>query len=162
MERPFQRHHGGHRATINNHESKGPSSAPSTKVVPFTERIKHFTWAWFTLPMSTGGIALLLRSTSYSFVGLVAIGKVIYIFDIVLFLLLVVGITTRFILAPGSLQKSLTHPTESLFFPTAWLALVNIVGIPVDTLFHSQDLLLTMDSSSTAHRCMVSLHRTHG
>lgn len=76
--------------------------------------------------MSTGGIALLLHSTPHRFPGLTTIGKVVFVFDIVVFLCIVAGITTRFTLAPGSLQKSMLHPTEALFFPTAWLALVNI------------------------------------
>lgn len=78
-----------------------------------------FTWAWFTFPMSTGGIALLLASTPHRFPGLTTIGKVVFIFDLVIFLALIAAITARFIILPGSLQKSLMHPTEALFVPTA-------------------------------------------
>ncbi|CAK1359030.1 Malic acid transport protein [Cercospora beticola] len=102
-------------------------SMATRKSVPFRIRLQHFTWAWFTLPMSTGGIALLLRATPHQFAGLITIGKVVYVFDIVIFLLLCSGIAARFILHPGTLRKSLMHPTEALFFPTFWLAAVNIV-----------------------------------
>ncbi|KAM3422389.1 hypothetical protein BST61_g2743 [Cercospora zeina] len=91
-------------------------------------RLRHFTWAWFTLPMSTGGIALLLHATPHQFHGLYTIGKIVYVFDIVVFLLLCSGITARFVLYPGTLRASLMHPTEALFFPTFWLAAVNIVN----------------------------------
>jgi C4-dicarboxylate transporter/malic acid transport protein len=78
--------------------------------------------------MSTGGFATLLSIQPYTFAGLHTIGVVVYIFDLVLFVALVVGITTRFILYPGSLGKSLKHPSEALFFPTFWLSLPTIIG----------------------------------
>ncbi|EME38619.1 hypothetical protein DOTSEDRAFT_75397 [Dothistroma septosporum NZE10] len=96
--------------------------------VPLRERIKHFTWAWFTLPMSTGGLALLLHDTPNRFPGLETIGKVVYIFDLVIFFCLCAMMATRFIMNPGVLKKSLMHPTESLFFATVFLALVNVIG----------------------------------
>jgi C4-dicarboxylate transporter/malic acid transport protein len=52
----------------------------------------------------------------------------VYIFDLVLFVLLVIGISTRFLMYPGSLSKSLRHPTEALFFPTFWLSLPTLIG----------------------------------
>ena len=91
-------------------------------------RIKHFTWAWFTLTMSTGGIALLLASQPHTFTGLATIGKIVYVFDLVLFVLLCTTITTRFIRFPGTLSSSLEHPTESLFFPTLWLSLADLIS----------------------------------
>ncbi|KXT14424.1 hypothetical protein AC579_8350 [Pseudocercospora musae] len=91
-------------------------------------RLKHFTWAWFTLPMSTGGIALLLKSTPHRFAGLDTIGKIVYIFDLVVFISLCAAMSARFITNPDTLKKSLVHPTEALFFPTFFLALVNVLG----------------------------------
>lgn len=90
-------------------------------------RIEHFTWAWFTLTMSTGGFALLLGSQPHTFRGLLTIGKIVYVFDLVLFVLVCAAITTRFIHFPGTRMKSLTHPTESLFFPTFFLSMASIL-----------------------------------
>lgn len=104
--------------------------------VSLRERISHFTWAWFTLTMSTGGISNLLNAQPHGFTGLVTIGKIIFIFFIVLLLFNLTMITLRFVLNPGALKSSLTHPTESLFFPTMWLSfavlLLNIqaFGVP--------------------------------
>jgi hypothetical protein len=32
--------------------------------LPIRERLRHFTWAWFTMTMATGGIANVLYATS--------------------------------------------------------------------------------------------------
>ena len=92
------------------------------------ERIHHFTWAWFTLTMSTGGIALLLASQAHVFKGLMTIGTIIFIFDLVLFLALCITITIRFLSFPGSFKRSLQNPTEALFFPTAFLSVACIIA----------------------------------
>ena len=100
-------------------------------------RIKHFTWAWFTLTMSTGGIALLLAQQPHTFRGLMTIGKVVFIFDLVLFTLVCTAISIRFIRFPGTFSSSLHHQTEGLFFPTLILSIANIIsgiqeyGVPV-------------------------------
>lgn len=78
--------------------------------------------------MSTGGFALLLDVTPNRFPGLTTIGKVVYIFDLVLFVLLCAAITTRFIFKPGALPRSLKHPQESLFFGTFWLSMPTIIA----------------------------------
>lgn len=78
--------------------------------------------------MSTGGVALLLADTPHRFPGLQTIGKVVYIFDLVLFLLLCAGISQRFIRDPLALRRSLDHPSESLFFPTFFLSIPTIIG----------------------------------
>lgn len=77
--------------------------------------------------MSTGGISLLLSRTPHRFPGLTVLGKIVYIFDLLIFLALSICITTRFVLSPRSLRLSLLHPTEALFFPTFSLALVIIL-----------------------------------
>src|ERR1700733_15279529 len=68
-----------------------------TSQIGFCGRLKHLTWAWFTLTMSTGGLALLLSATPHRFPGLTIIGKIFYILDLVFFVSLVAGITARFI-----------------------------------------------------------------
>ncbi|KAL1633728.1 hypothetical protein SLS58_010949 [Diplodia intermedia] len=93
------------------------------------DRIQHLTWAWFTTTMSTGGLALVLGQTPHRFRGLDTIGKAVFILDLVLFLLLAAGITTRFALGPrGALQASLTDPTEAFFLPTFMLSISTIIS----------------------------------
>lgn len=67
--------------------------------------------------MSTGGIALLLAVNPHKFSGLMTIGTVIFLFDLVLFVMLSTLILARFIIFPGTFTKSVYHSTESLFIP---------------------------------------------
>ncbi|KAI0006545.1 malic acid transport protein [Xylariaceae sp. FL0662B] len=93
-------------------------------------RLEHFTWANYTLPMATGGLSLLLaeKTQGFTFSGLQTIGKVIYVFDLVLFTLVTAAITYRFIKFPGTLKRSITHPTEALFLGTSTLSLASIIS----------------------------------
>ncbi|KAI1125162.1 voltage-dependent anion channel [Nemania abortiva] len=97
---------------------------------PFLARLKHFTWANFTLPMSTGGLALLLadETQGFTFRGLQTIGKVVYVLDLVIFTLVASAITYRFVKFPGTLKKSVVHPTEGLFLGTSTLSLASIIS----------------------------------
>lgn len=40
--------------------------------VGLRDRLKHFTWAWFTSTMSTGGLAIALAETPHRFNGKLA------------------------------------------------------------------------------------------
>ncbi|KAI0406512.1 voltage-dependent anion channel [Xylaria palmicola] len=93
-------------------------------------RLEHFTWANFTLPMATGGLSLLLadETQGFTFRGLQTIGKVVYVLDLAIFALVSAAITYRFARWPGSLKKSIVHPTEGLFLGTATLSLASIIS----------------------------------
>jgi C4-dicarboxylate transporter/malic acid transport protein len=106
-------------------------------------RLSHFTWAWFTCSMSTGGIAVLLKVTPHRFQGLDTIGLVIFIFDLLLFSSICVTITARFILCKGTFVRSLRHPTESLFIPTFFLA-IGIIIVEMTYYAHIGDWLTTV------------------
>ncbi|KAH9892238.1 voltage-dependent anion channel-domain-containing protein [Xylariomycetidae sp. FL2044] len=109
----------------------------------FLSRLEHctwnlpllLTWANFTFPMATGGLALLLseQTQGFPFRGLQTIGKVVYVFDLVLFTTIACAITWYW---PGTLKSSVMHPTEGLFVATALLSVASIItgvaryGIP--------------------------------
>lgn len=76
--------------------------------------------------MATGGIATLLSEQPHTFKGLQTIGKIIYIFDLCLFVTFTAAIITRFRMHRGTFRKAMAHPTESLFIPTFFLSIVNI------------------------------------
>lgn len=100
----------------------------SHRNVSIRERVHHFTWTWFTTVMSTSGIALVISQTPHRFHGLTVIGDIFFILSILLFVLFTAAITTRFILFPKAFISSLSHPTESLFFPAFWISIVSILS----------------------------------
>ena len=102
------------------------------------ERIRHFTWTFFTMTMATGGIANVLyhgkgysendagllvtdpeSSVPFRFRGLEAIGVIFFLLNIVLFIFNTVMISLRFYCHPETFRASILHPTERLFIPAA-------------------------------------------
>lgn len=64
----------------------------------------------------------MLAATPHRFDGLATIGKIFFVFALVLFVAAASIITTRFVLYRHTIHCSFVHPTESLFFPTAILS----------------------------------------
>jgi len=95
--------------------------------VSLRERLRHFTWAWYTLTMSTGGLALLISNQPFQFEGLQDIGLAVYIIDLVFFAFVCSLMSLRFMLH-GGLLDSLRHDREGLFFPTFWLSVATIIS----------------------------------
>ncbi|KAG9194596.1 hypothetical protein G6011_04631 [Alternaria panax] len=121
------------RPPLNAEQGNGSSvtlAEEEQKQKTFLERSIHFTWAWFTLPMSTGGIALLLHPNNqpHTFPGLLNIGRAVYVFEIIFFVAVTCTISFRFARCPRLLKESLIHPSESLFFATSFLSLASIIG----------------------------------
>ncbi|KAK2760321.1 hypothetical protein FQN54_002389 [Arachnomyces sp. PD_36] len=95
-------------------------SDPSWPVkLNWKQRIRHITWAFFTLTMATGGIANVLNNVPFNFRGLETIGVVIFIINIVLYVCIWGLMCLRFYFFPYTFKASFLHPTESLFVPAA-------------------------------------------
>ncbi|KAL2123580.1 hypothetical protein VTJ04DRAFT_4035 [Mycothermus thermophilus] len=111
-----------------NHHPASPKQ-PSTPCppLPLRPRLAHFTWAWYTLSMSTGGLALLIAAQPHTFPGLRQIGTVIYAFNCLLFLCITFALIARFTLHKGTFLASIRHPREGWFAPTFFLALATVV-----------------------------------
>ena len=62
----------------------------------------------------------------FRFAGLDTIGTIVFLFNLIFFLLCLILITMRFCLFPETFKASLLHPTESLFMPGAVVALGTI------------------------------------
>lgn len=104
------------------------SAAPRS--VSLLDRLEHWTWANYTFPMATGGLALLLseQTQAFHFRGLQTIGKVVYVFDLAVFTAVTAALVYRFVKFPGTLRSSVTHPTEGLFLGTSTLSLASIIA----------------------------------
>ncbi|KAI0016311.1 voltage-dependent anion channel [Xylariomycetidae sp. FL0641] len=114
---------GGHG---NDHSGVDPYD-PNRPKLGLRQRMHHFTWAWFTLPMSTGGLALLIHTQPHQFPGLREIGFVVYIINIILFALLTTAMLSRFLFHHGDFYNSLTHEREGFFFPTYFLTIATLI-----------------------------------
>ncbi|KAI0879093.1 voltage-dependent anion channel-domain-containing protein [Hypoxylon argillaceum] len=100
---------------------------PNRPKLGFRQRLHHFTWAWFTWPMSTGGLSLLLYAQPYQFPGLRQIGFAVYITNLVIFTTLLICMITRFCVHRNDLRNSVTHAREGFFLPTFFLAFATII-----------------------------------
>ncbi|PHH71076.1 hypothetical protein CDD80_5537 [Ophiocordyceps camponoti-rufipedis] len=100
---------------------------PDRPRLPLRQRLHHFTWAWYTLSMSTGGLAVLIFAQPHQFMGLRTIGLVVYVINLFIFTTITILLLTRFFLHPGDLTRSLMHPREGFFVPTFFLAVATII-----------------------------------
>lgn len=100
------------------------------------ERIRHYTWTFFTVTMATGGIANVLYTVPLRFRGLDTIGVVFFLLNMLLFLINISMISLRFYTFPETFRASYMHPTERLFLPASVVSfgtiLINIsqYGLP--------------------------------
>ncbi|ODA77008.1 hypothetical protein RJ55_07525 [Drechmeria coniospora] len=93
----------------------------------FKQRLHHFTWAWYTFPMSTGGLSLLIFAQPNQFPGLRSIGLAVYIINIIIFATITSLMLFRFLIHPGDMSASLKHPREGFFFPTFFLSVATLI-----------------------------------
>lgn len=114
-----------HEATAEPHDPH--KKDPNQPFMPFFQRLKHFTWAWFTLTMATGGIATLISIQPHQFPGLITIGAIFYIVNLILFTTLCAMMALRFMKFPGTLKESITHEREALFLGPFFLSIATII-----------------------------------
>lgn len=100
---------------------------PVLQKVSLRQRIHHFTWAWFTLPMSCGGLSLVIYVQPYQFTGLRVIGTIFYSLTLLLFSIVCLAMLCRFLFNHDDLTKSVLHPREGFFFPTFFLAVATLM-----------------------------------
>lgn len=100
---------------------------PAQPYMPFAQRIRHFTWAWYTLTMATGGIATLLSIQPHAFPGLITIGAIFYVLNLFLFFGISATMVLRFTKFSGSFKASITHEREGLFLGPFFLSIATII-----------------------------------
>jgi tellurite resistance protein TehA-like permease len=91
------------------------------------KRIEHFTWAWFSTNMATGSLAVVLYQTPHQFQGLITIGKILFVIDLILFAGFCSAMILRFVLRPKALGESLHRPSESFYFGAFWVSVALIL-----------------------------------
>jgi C4-dicarboxylate transporter/malic acid transport protein len=116
-----------HEASIKNAtltENAEPKNEDAAREPSLLDR---FTWGNFTCTQSTGGVALLLSQCPHQFRGLKTIGVVVFIFNLVLFVLFSTAMIIRFARRPSSLRTSVTKPPEAYFTGSLWLSMATII-----------------------------------
>ncbi|KAJ5622081.1 hypothetical protein N7528_005313 [Penicillium herquei] len=108
-----------HCAEPNGEHLDRTTTGSSTARLGWKKRIRHITWAYFTLTMATGGLANVLYEVPYRFSGLEMIGTVIFLINIALYLVIWALLIARFYFYPYTFKASFLHPTESLFVPAS-------------------------------------------
>lgn len=85
--------------------------------------------------MATGQISILLHNLPYSFKGLPTISVIVFILNILLFIIFLAATITRYILYPSLWNLSFLHPTQSSYWSTFSMGLSTIVtaGIYIAT-----------------------------
>lgn len=89
--------------------------------------VTNMSWSWFTCTQSTGGIASLLYACPKKFDGIETIGKIVFIFNIVLFLTFTTLMAIRWIADPLKIKASLLKGPECYFFGSFWLTCATII-----------------------------------
>ena len=87
----------------------------------------RLSWAWFVVTISTGGIAVLLAIQPFQFRGLQVIGKLFFILNLVLYVLIITFLILHFKKNIKLFTNSLQDPGESLFVPTFLLTIATII-----------------------------------
>ncbi|KAL4781128.1 voltage-dependent anion channel [Aspergillus varians] len=98
-----------------------------SKPTSIRDRLCQVAWSWYSMSMATGGIAVLLYNTPHQFPGLNTIGKIFYIFNLVLFFAISFCLAVRFLSRSSALTESFQDPDETHFVATCPLALATII-----------------------------------
>ncbi|KAF7956116.1 hypothetical protein EAE96_005036 [Botrytis aclada] len=113
-----------------------PEKEEPIQNLTFSERLRHFTYAWFASTMSTGGVAFTLSVLPIESDAILTLGKAMFVINIMVFLTIVGLLIARFSMYPGTFTHSLTNPHEGFFFATGFLTMATMMtnatayGIP--------------------------------
>jgi tellurite resistance protein TehA-like permease len=108
---------------MNGHE-KQPPKDEDEKHLPVAKWIEErFNFSWFTCTQSTGGVAVVLSECPKQFDGLQTIGTIVFIFNLVVFVIFNVLMIARYIINPAKIRTSLTQAPECFFYGSWWLSI---------------------------------------
>ena len=128
---------------VSPHQGEKTQEGPS-RLDARTWLVERFNFTWFTCTQSTGGLAILLSECPKQFDGLRTIGTIVFIFNIVLWLIFSGLTIARWALEPAKLRASFTQPPECFFYGSWWLTIATIiVGMHNFGVEHSGPWLIT-------------------
>ncbi|WVQ70853.1 hypothetical protein IAR50_000378 [Cryptococcus sp. DSM 104548] len=114
------------------HSSKSVAhSAPirSKLMDRMEEALLNLTPAFFSLNMGTGIVSILLYDFPFNAHWLRTLAIVIFVFNVVLFFVLLLANIARFVIWKGLFAATLAHPVASMFWGTFPMGLITIVNM---------------------------------
>ncbi|KAL6400587.1 malic acid transport protein [Ilyonectria robusta] len=109
--------HGHSLSSSLNHVMASAEKASPNHRIGIRDRIACYQWTYFTMTMSTGGIANILHALKWKYPWIHGIGVFFVLLNVVLFIGNCVLLSIRFRLRPGTFTRSFTDQFESLFIP---------------------------------------------
>ncbi|KAF5006117.1 hypothetical protein FDECE_7489 [Fusarium decemcellulare] len=111
-----------------NHVMANAEKASPARKVGIRDRIACYQWTYFTMTMSTGGVANVIHSLKWDFPWIRGIGIFFFLLNIILFTIHCILLSVRFHLRPGSFTHSFTDQFESLFI-SAFVVSIAVIMI---------------------------------
>ncbi|KXT13952.1 hypothetical protein AC579_4200 [Pseudocercospora musae] len=88
---------------------------------------ERFSWSWFTCTQSTGGIAIVISECPKPFTGQQTIGAIVFIFNILLYLLFTTFMILRWTGNKAKIKECFTRAPECYFFGSFWLSAATMI-----------------------------------
>ena len=93
--------------------------------------IINFTPSWFSVNMGTGIVSILLHTAPHQFHGQLVVSTVMYVINIVIFVIFLALTIARYTLYPWMWMLMLRNSMQSLFIGTFPMGLATIVNATV-------------------------------
>ena len=110
------------------HDPALSSAAQNTRPGSLRELVRQFTPNWFTATMGTGILALAINQFPADIPGLHAVGRVVWLANILMFTGFSAFYAARWIVFPSEARRIFGHSTMSMFFGAIPMGLATIVN----------------------------------
>lgn len=121
----------------NGHLDPESSSPPQRSVL--SALIQDFSPVWVTWSMNTGILALLMHTLPYQFHGLKVISTVLFVTDLVIFIICSILMSLRFLRYRWTAWAEITSDVNELCFmscfPIAWMTLTSLTSLIVSNAY---------------------------
>lgn len=114
----------------------------------FRNTVENFSLIWFVLTIDTGILAILMQLLPYQFNGLSVLSTIMYLFNLVLFVLICTMTILRWTLYPQAAQQKTAASVDEISFhaaaPIGFQTLTSLTGIIVSNAYwggHAWSLL---------------------
>ncbi|EMD94607.1 hypothetical protein COCC4DRAFT_147789 [Bipolaris maydis ATCC 48331] len=110
--------------------SQGDQHSNIKDEIGFRRIIRNFTPSWFIITMSTGALSIMLHQIPYHAHWLDIVSEMVFVLNILLFLLFTFISTLRYTMYSRLFPAVLRHPHQSLFlatFPVGLATLINMI-----------------------------------